>query len=114
MPSEFRTLVFSMPEIEAALGDYLHANPVSGNFVGCDLGTAEPHRLFVTFAAGGNQSRVEMRSEIVGAAMIGYCRSKRIPLPRQARKRLRYTDTSISLDLTYGDAGDAAMPVAAQ
>jgi hypothetical protein len=109
MPSELRMIVFSEREVTEALiaFDIAHRQSwpegkiVAVHFQDGDAISIEIELLLIN----GTHRRIALDAARVAAALIEYCRSKKIPLARQARKSLQVVFRQLSLCLTQ-DAPD--------
>jgi hypothetical protein len=104
MPSEYRQLLFSNNELIEALYEFnqvartklppgmiLSCTPVKEDKVAV--------RLQMMDQASGETQVVPLSSELVAAALLGYCIRHRIPIPRNAAKSIQVHGDQISLDL---------------
>jgi hypothetical protein len=92
MPAELRQLVFNNDELREALDVHVngHGDPLpAGQIHGATI--AEDGRMVALAIRNGDGSgthTTEMPIEDVAAALIGFCKSHSIPLPRASRKYL--------------------------
>ncbi len=102
MPEELRKILFSEDELQAAVVDYcLRAKIRLPDKIIDDLEVrADPEAMVVLkYADTGPEeaSEVELSRDQVAAALIRYCSSINVPLPRSAQKVLQPGDGGISL-----------------
>ena len=102
MPEELRKILFSKEEVQAAVVDYclrakirLPARNIENLEVRADPEATVVLKYADTGSAVANE--VELSRDQVAAALIRYCRSINVPLPRGARKVLQPGDDGISL-----------------
>ena len=93
MPAEIRHLIFSNPEVTAAIRNYcLKSGQMIPDDVTTRLEIDAENRPIVTIsvAAGKHRRQVELRvsGEKLLASLILFCHSKRIPLPVRGAKDL--------------------------
>jgi hypothetical protein len=110
MPSEIRKLIFSSEEVcEVIVGyclrkgrtlpnsriDSILVQPDSNDFL---IAKFEPEDL----KHKGREEAVSFTKEQVAAALIMYCRARKIPLPRSAEKSLEGEGGGVSLKISIG------------
>jgi len=103
MIEEYRRLTFSMDELATAVLSYLIASKkmnerdkmgkiaITG---GEDVGVAA---TIVT--ASGEQSQIELSSQILGAVLIAHCIKRKVPLPKRASKSILRNGDRLALVL---------------
>lgn len=101
MPSEHREIVFSAKEASDSLANlnlaarFLPAGAIVAiKFVAQAGGVAG---LVVVKATAGDRVDYTATPERLAAALINYCRSHHIPLPRNSKKRLELKGGSVAL-----------------
>ncbi len=101
MPSEHRKIAFSAKEVIDALanlnlgGRFLPPGTiVSIKFVAQGNGVAG---LVVLKGAAGDRMEYTATPERLAAALINYCRARKIPLPRAATKQLALQGDNVAL-----------------
>jgi hypothetical protein len=101
LPIETRTIEFSGPEVIEALVDFCRANkrPVPSGKIQ-PLIVVGRRENKVAFEGGGRPSRVHFYEAELAAALLTYCKKKRIPVARGAAKSLRFTPDTVTLRLT--------------
>ena len=102
MPSEMRKMVFSQDELQAALVNYaLRTKRKLPNATIESIHVEEKNEISVTivYAPDGTEEAktVEFEQTHVAAAVILFCRTHEIPLPREARKVLVPVDNSVAM-----------------
>jgi hypothetical protein len=110
MSSETRRIVFSSEELIQALTqhrrDERHRLPES-RILGCKVESGEgpvPHVMLVLDPMGGEGANtIDFRATDVAVALIKFCHSKRIPLPKRAEKSLGVDHGRIALVLHLGE-----------
>ena len=104
MPIENRTLSFNNQELAEALGGYnaITKQPfTSGMVVAVDL-EQDPKPLFrivVQDRQIARRTTVTLEPEHMAAALISFCRIKRVPLPRKAKKTLHVESGRVVLHI---------------
>ncbi len=102
MPKELRKLVFDAAELKAAAYDYcLRTNvniphaPIDDVLVSDD----DNKILTLTFSSGdvNDKKAVALSRDQVGAALIKYCSTNNIPMPRVAQKVLKVEGGEIAM-----------------
>jgi hypothetical protein len=112
MVSEYRQLVFSNEALRVALFELERRQkfkPPPGVIVACQLAEDHPMCARLTFhnALLDEQHVVEVDENSLAAALIHYCITEHIPIPKGAEKRLKLIDGSISLNFTlYQNGGE--------
>jgi hypothetical protein len=125
MPTELRHLLFQPAEVLDAVREYHRrfSTPLpAGRVMQCGLDEAEAaagrtcFRIVLatpsTKVAAPGKPAEDTRREIVieghvlAAALILYCRDRRIPLPVAASKQLRHFGDQVCLVTTLGAKGD--------
>jgi hypothetical protein len=106
MPTELRTIVFSQQEVLEALVALDRVSKQgwpAGQIMGLHLESEPALSVHLDLmATDGLRKRVAIAIPNVAAALIGYCKSKRIPLARHARKSLQVVGDQLALRLTQG------------
>jgi len=123
MPSEFRCIVFEPAEVVRATREYYSCRNLAFPS-GVILKTLAESwvgwsgiRFLITIAAHPGvrttpffgceaQQEIVIDESTLAAALILYCRKKRIPLPACAEKHLRLIDGKVSLLLTNNPEGN--------
>ena len=102
MPEELRKILFSKEEVQAAVVDYCLRSKIrlpNKNIDELEV-RADPEAMVVLkYADTGPEedNEVELSRDQVAAALIRYCSSINVPLPRSAQKVLQPGDDGISL-----------------
>ncbi len=105
MPEELRKILFSKEEVQAAVVDYCLRAKIrlpDKNIEDLEV-RADPKAMVVLKYAdtgleeAGEANEVELSRDQVAAALIRYCSSINVPLPRGAQKILQPGDDGISL-----------------
>ncbi len=102
MPKELRKILFPKNELQAAVVDYCLRSKIwlpNKNIDGLEV-RADPEAMVVLkYADIGSEEATEVKlsRDQVAAALIRYCSSINVPLPRSAQKVLQPGDDSISL-----------------
>ena len=114
MPSEMRIIVFSPEEVlEAIEGFDAHADKrlFRGKAIDCHVRkNPKVHAVLEVERAGGEEmDTVDLNASQLAAALISYCRERRIPLPRNAKKELDVIDDQLVLRLEVGAKNKAAL-----
>jgi hypothetical protein len=116
MPTELRHVLFKPAEVVEAL--VLHrrrtGEPLpSGSIVACGVEQAGPaapvgFHLAVERDCGGPDARYEVRVEgpELCAALLLYCRERRVPMPAKADKSLQRFGSRLGLVITFNPHGE--------
>ncbi len=102
MPEELRKILFAKDEVQAAVVDYCLRSKIplpDKNIDELEV-RADPEAMVVLkYADAGPEEtgEVELSRDQVAAALIRYCSSINVPLPRSAQKVLQPGDDGISL-----------------
>ena len=102
MPEELRKILFSKEELRAAVVGYCLRAKIrlpDKNIDELEV-RADPEAMVVLkYADTGpeEENEVELSRDQVAAALIRYCSSINVPLPRSAQKVLQPADNGISL-----------------
>ncbi len=102
MPEELRKILFPKEEVQAAVVDYCLRSkiPLPDKNIDVLEVCADPEAMVVLkYADTGPEEtdEVELSRDQVAAALIRYCSSINVPLPRGAQKVLQPSDDGISL-----------------
>ena len=102
MPEELRKILFSKEEVQAAVIDYCLRSKIrlpDNNIEDLEVRTDPEAMVVLKYADTGPEeaNEVELSRDQVAAALIRYCSSINVPLPRSARKVLQPADEGISL-----------------
>ena len=93
-------MLFRSPEVIEALVDYcrLMKRPVpTGKITPVILAGRRENK--VAFEGGGKPARVTFYEAELAAALIAFCKKRRIPVARGASKKLQFTPDSVTLHL---------------
>lgn len=99
---ELRHISFSKDALVMAVKLYYAATKKSlpsGVVEGCEIVAAPDTQLEIIIRddAGGQLQKVPISAEIIGAAMINYCRKVNVPLPREGKKSLLVSGDNLIL-----------------
>jgi hypothetical protein len=99
---ELRHISFSKDALVMAVKLYYAATKKSlpsGVVEGCDIVAAPDTRVEITIRndAAGELQKIPISAEIIGAAMINYCRKVSVPLPRDGKKSLLVSGDNLVL-----------------
>jgi hypothetical protein len=103
--SELRHISFSKDALVMAVKLYYAATkkPLpSGVVEGCEIVASPDTQLEIAIRddASGEVRKVPISAEIIGAAMINYCRKVSVPLPREGKKSLLVSGDNLVLVVT--------------
>jgi hypothetical protein len=99
---ELRHISFSKDALVMAVKLYYAATKKalpSGVVEGCEIVAAPDTHLEITIRddAAGQLQKIPISAEIIGAAMINYCRKVNVPLPRDGKKSLLVSGDNLVL-----------------
>jgi hypothetical protein len=99
---ELRHISFSKDALVMAVKLYYAATKKSlpsGVVEGCEIVAAPDTQVEITIRddAGGQLQKIPISAEIIGAAMINYCRKVNVPLPRDGKKSLLVSGDNLVL-----------------
>ncbi len=102
MPEELRKILFPKDELQAAVVDYCLRSkiPLPDRLIDELEVQADPEAMVVlkyADAGPGEDNEVKLSRDQVAAALIRYCSSINVPLPRSAQKVLQPAADGISL-----------------
>lgn len=102
MQTEIRRLVFSTDELVEALYAYSESSSEKipeGNVISCKAVDDDKTAVALEIENRPTQEsyHVNLRHEFVGAALLGYCFDKKIPVPRDSEKSLQISGDNIAL-----------------
>ena len=102
MPTEYRKLVFSNGELRQAVAEFSEANGLilpQDEIIKLDLTGQRQHPVTYHYTTGTQRgsTEVSLSRDQLAAALIIYCRSLRIPVPRSAQKNVKIDGTEVSL-----------------
>ena len=120
MPSEMRKIVFNLSELQAALVNYaLRTNKKLPNATIDNILVEGKEGVTATiiFMRDGTEEAktVVFAQNDVAAALILYCNSQQIPLPRDAKKLVTPIEDSVGMivKLDYSDSAPGLRPTVA-
>ena len=104
MPSEFRRVMFTNNELIEAIHDYSEVAEDKlppGIILTCTpVSEAEVVvRLELVDQRNGETHVVELSPEVLGAALLRYCKKHHIPMPKSATKSIQMHGDEISLNV---------------
>ena len=99
---ELRHISFSKDALVMAVKLYYAATKKSlpsGVVEGCEIVAAPDTQVEITIRddSSGQLNKVQISAEIIGAAMINYCRKVNVPLPREGKKSLLVSGDNLVL-----------------
>ena len=102
MPEELRKIHFSKEEVQAAVVDYCLRSKIllpEKNIDDLEVCADSEAMVVLKYvaAAPGDDTEVELSRDQVAAALIRYCSSISVPLPRSAQKVLQPVDDGIAM-----------------
>jgi len=102
VPKELRKLVFTIDELKSAAYDYCLRNSVRIPQAPIDdLIVEDSDSTFLTLCFSSSDlsdpKRVPLNRDKVGAALIKYCSTNGIPMPRMAQKVLKVDNGEVSM-----------------
>ena len=114
MPSEVRIIVFTAEDVLEAIEGFdatAEKRLFRGKAIDCHVRKhPKVHAILEVERAGGEEiDTVDLNSSQLAAALISFCRERRIPLPRNARKELDVIDDQLALRLEVGTKNQAAL-----
>ena len=119
MPSEMRKIIFSVDELQAALVNYaLRTNKKLPNATIDNIlvDGKEGVTATIIFVRDGTEEAktVVFTQNDVAAALILYCNSQQIPLPRDAKKLVTPIEDSVGMivKIDYSDSAPGIRPTA--
>ena len=104
MPTENRTLAFSNQELAEALGAHssITKQPFANGLVESVDFEQDPRPVFKITVQDrhiARKTKVMLEPVHIAAALINYCRAKRVPLPRKAKKTLTVEHGRVVLNI---------------
>ena len=107
MPKELRKIVFTDDETRQAVVEFCdqsQALPPGATLLGIELTGSETTPISVAFTSGTSNkpNALELGRDQVAAALMRFCRSQRIPIPRQSNKTLQIKEGEVALLLGVG------------
>src|SRR5690349_16198772 len=104
MPTELRRIVFTNDELRHALaGQRVDGRPVipfgqiqSARFIG---DSRDELMLRIYDHTTDKHHEAVLSSTLIAAALMSYCITQRVPLPRSARKSIAISGDNVALDL---------------
>lgn len=111
MPSEIRLIVFSDEELRDAITAFDAASNkpmLRGRVTACHVRkNPQVYAVVEVETAGGDEiDSVDITGAYLAAALISFCKTARVPLPRHASKELDVLADRLVLRLTVGTPGD--------
>ena len=102
MPEEYRKLVFSEDELKQAVVDFCENKGTilpQDEIIKVELtGLPDnPIRLQYSTMAQSGTMEVSLSRDQFGAALIIYCRQRRIPIPRSGEKNVKINGSEVAL-----------------
>ena len=114
MPSEVRIIIFTIEEVLEAIERFdatAEKRLFRGKAIDCHVRKhPNVHAVLEVERAGGEEiETVDLNASQLAATLITYCRERRIPLPRNARKELDVIEDQLVLRLEVGAKNQAAL-----
>ena len=113
MPHELRKIIFDRRELYDAIVAYnsLAKNKLpTGELQLVDIG--QDNEVYAVFhiinVSTGEAIEKRLGASYIAVALLTYCKSRRIPVPRSFRKSLRYHDGEVALLVTNSPRHEAA------
>jgi len=108
MASELRRIIFTHTELRSALDDYFAGRQTPlplGVIMNVQLEGAGQGVVLVSMAGAtdNDQSMITLAPEQVAAALLKFCRTSRIPVPKNASKSLSISGDTLALDIRSGE-----------
>lgn len=106
MPSELRRIIFSHGELRSALDDYFAGRQTPlplGLITNVRMEGSDQGIILVAMANDNDQAMITLAPEQVAAALLKYCRTSRIPVPKNASKSLAISGDTLALDIRSGE-----------
>ena len=113
MPKELRKLVFTSDELQTAAVAYCYREGIKlpkGILKSVTFDADEKVSLNFSALADGGTTRIWLTRDQIAAAIIRYCRSLRIPIPRLSQKIVNPDGDGIALliNVQYEKSASAA------
>lgn len=105
MPHETRKLLFSAGELQTAALDHCHRHGITvpeGAVGTVTVGTDPAAAVRLRFGTGIGADELSFDRRQVNDALIGYCRSTGIPIPRGGAKSVRAEGEQIAMVIEPG------------
>ncbi len=102
MPEEYRKLLFTDDELKQAIVEFCQSNGMilpQDEIIAVEM-TGLPHnpvRLRYSTTTQRGATEVSLSRDQLGAALIIYCRQRRIPVPRSAEKNVKINGSEVAL-----------------
>jgi hypothetical protein len=113
VPTETRILVFSPDEVAEALAEYRDAGNgrlPAGDIVHCRVGEDAPDiTIKVMTPASREVLTATVAAEAVGAALVAFCLSRKVPLPMKSTRSLEAQGSDLALRISR-NRGARALP----
>ncbi len=105
MPKENRRIVFTPGEVHRALLEYTakHNRPIADGDVDSLLfdPSEDPALVLMLHRKDGQIEHHSFRLAELGAAIITFCRSHKVPLPHKGKKSLIKVEDSVGIALSH-------------
>lgn len=101
MPHEIRQIFFSADEVVQALADYHPHQAGSLNSSGAKI-TLRRNGQQKVCVGFGEATIVELGLSLVSNALLSYCKSRRIPVPKDADKTISLFGEGLAITITIG------------
>ncbi len=105
MPKENRRIVFTPAEVHRALLEYTaqHNRPIGDGTVESFLfdPVENPALILMIHRADGQIENHSFRLAELGAAIITFCRSHKVPLPHKGKKSLIKVEDSVAITVGH-------------
>ncbi len=117
MATEFRQIVLTNDELMDAIALYNRAAKQklpAGQFVSCTVkdGQALMVSLEICDISTDKRYNIDLKAAYIGASIIKWCKSEKIPIPRGADKSVEAVGDNIALHLTINGKSDELFDVA--
>ncbi len=111
MATEFRRIVLTNDELMDAIALYNRAAKQklpAGQFVSCTVKDGQDLTVCLEICDISTDKRhnIDLEAAYIGASIIKWCQSEKIPIPRAAEKSVKAVGDNIALHLTLNGKSD--------
>ena len=111
MATEFRRIVLTNDELMDAIALYNRAAKQklpAGQFVSCTVKDGQDLTVSLEICDNSTDKRhnIDLKAAYIGASIIKWCQSEKIPIPRTAEKSVKAVGDNIALHLTLNSKSD--------
>lgn len=99
MPTQVRRFIFTRNEVMIVLTNHFSSKGGNKTVIGLDISATEPIQCRARIQEDGKQFNCRIEEDELRIAMLEYCESMSIPVPRAARKGVHKSEHGLHFDI---------------